>query len=151
MTQQEIVQGIEAYDAKQQSIRHWLTQATNPQQCAELERALRIVTVVLFGLSRELTKAISTGVRASPRAAWRTSLDDIDAQRLALKAELGQMEDARDDTLKAADDPADTLPRDEYLAIAAKLESIAAEMRAGITELEARAQLLRGHHQRNAT
>jgi hypothetical protein len=98
---------------------------------------------------KTMTKAISTGVRASSCAAWRTSLDDIDAQRLALKPELVQMENARDDTFKAADDLTLSLPRDEYLAIAAKLESIAAEMRADITELAARWQHLHGHHQRS--
>lgn len=145
MTRQEIIQGIEAYAAKQQSLRHWLAQASSPQQRAELERALRIVTVVLFGLARDLTRTASTGVPASPRAA---SPDDIDAQRLALKAELGQIEGARDDALAAADDLTVLLPRDEYLATAAKLENIAAEMRAGITELATRGQHLRNRHQR---
>jgi hypothetical protein len=92
MNRQEIIQSIEAYGVKQQSPRHWLTQVSNPQQCAKLERALRMVTVVLFGLLRELRRTANTGLPVSPRA---VSPDDIDAQRLALKAELGQMEDAR--------------------------------------------------------
>jgi hypothetical protein len=140
MTRQEIIQGIEAYAAKQQSLRHWLAQASSPQQRAELERALRIVTVVLFGLARELTRTANTGVPVS--------LDGTEAQRLALKAELGQIEGARDDALAAADDPTVLLPRDEYLAIAARLESLAAEMRAGITELATRGQFLRNRYQR---
>ena len=142
MNRQEIIQGIEAYAAKQQSLRHWLTQASSPQQRAELERALRVVTVVLFALSRDLTRTANTGVPVS--------LDGTEAQRLALKAELGQIEGARDDALAAADDLTVLLPRDEYLATAAKLENIAAEMRAGITELATRGQHLRNRYQRSS-
>lgn len=140
MNRQEIIQGIEAYVAKQQSLRHWLSQTSSPQQRAELERALRIVTVVLFGLARELAGTASTGVPVS--------LDGTEAQRLALNAELGQIEGARDDAFTAADDSTIVLPRDEYLAFASRLESIAVEMRAGITELATRGQFLRNRYQR---
>jgi DNA invertase Pin-like site-specific DNA recombinase len=68
---------------------------------------------------------------------------------LALKAELGQIESARDDALAADDDLTVSLPRDEYRAIAAKLENIAAEMRAGIAEFAIREQHLRDRYQRS--
>jgi hypothetical protein len=72
------------------------------------------------------------------------SLDDLNAQLLALKTELRKYEDARDDALKAADDPAAETPREEYLAVAAELENVAAEVRAEIAEKEAQRRLFRG-------
>lgn len=145
MTRQEIGRNIETYVARQRSIRHWLTQASNPQQSAELERTLRVVSIVLLCLTKKLSASIRTDVRSAPRATWRMSLDDINVQLVALKTELRQIEEAREDTFKVTDDPTSLLPRIEYLAIASTLESIAVETRAELTEVEARAQVLHGH------
>lgn len=71
------------------------------------------------------------------------SLDDLNAELLALKVELRQLEEARDDALKAADEPTAEAPRDEYLAIAADLDVLAAAKRAEIAEREAQRRLLR--------
>ncbi|MCC8948218.1 hypothetical protein H8A97_24685 [Bradyrhizobium sp. Arg62] len=72
-------------------------------------------------------------------------LEDPIAQLLTLKVELRQMEGARDDALKSADDPASKRPRHEYLADAAQLEQLAAYLRAEIAGLETQRRLLQGH------
>ncbi len=71
-----------------------------------------------------------------------TLLDDINARLLALKYELRQFEEARDDALKSADDPSAAISRDEYRVIAAALEILAEEKRAEIAEKEQQWRLL---------
>jgi hypothetical protein len=91
MTQQDIIQKIEAYEARDQELRRQLIEASSDRERAELQLMLRIKTVVCSG-SRDNWKEPSA----------LAPLDDPLAQLLTLKVELRRMEGARDDALKAA-------------------------------------------------
>lgn len=71
MTGQEIVQGIEAYVAKHQSLRHWLSQASSPQQRAELELAPGAGKTLAMPLSRN--PAGPSLYKLAPKSAYRVA------------------------------------------------------------------------------
>jgi hypothetical protein len=69
MTRHEIIQKIEAYEAKEQNVRQRLAEASDPHLRAELQLMLRLITVVLFGLANDLKETLNIGTAGRPHRA----------------------------------------------------------------------------------
>jgi hypothetical protein len=77
MNRQDIIQKIEAYEAREQSTRQRLEAATDDKQRAGLERDLRIVSGILFCLADQLKETIGIDL------AGRLQRAAVDAQNPA--------------------------------------------------------------------
>jgi hypothetical protein len=75
MTRLELEQKIAAYVVKEEDIRRRLANASGPAARADLERMLRLVTVLLFGLTNKLREAVTMDVAGRPQRATAGAQD----------------------------------------------------------------------------